>query len=231
MTTVEATAPDTARRKPRGPAPAMDSAAESMSLLALRLRADLQPQAEGRSLLIAAASDDHAGLELTLELAWCLAEELGHSVLLVDGAFGDRRLSQALGLTASAGLAECIDTPADAPSRLPELTQATRHARISVLPQGNPQGAITVREQSVRQLLELSCQRHDFVLVCSSLRADVSRSLTFCSGVDASLLLALEEETTWDEIKRGQRLLDDCGARRVALVLAHAPAQRPRPRR
>jgi Mrp family chromosome partitioning ATPase len=231
MTTAEAKVPGTTLRKPGSAPAAMDSAAESMSLLALRLRADLQPQDQGRSLLVAAASDDEVGLELTLELAWCLAEELGHRVLLVDGAFGDRRLSQALGVAESAGLAECIDTPAEQPPRLQELTQATRHARISVLPQGNPQGAITVREQSVRQLLALACQGHDFVLVSSSLRADVSRSLTFSSEVDAALLLAVEEETTWDEIKRGQRLLDDCGARRVALVLAQAPASRHRPRR
>jgi Mrp family chromosome partitioning ATPase len=232
------TTPETAAKAAQGQAvrmngkqpAALHDATESMSLLALRLRADLQPQTQGRSLLVTAAADDEAGLELTLELAWCLAEELGHRVLLVDGAFGDRRLSQSLGLGQAAGLAECIDAPADTESRLPELTQATRHPRIAVLPQGNPAGAITVREQSIQQLLALGCQRHDFVLVCSSLRADVSRSLTFCSGVDAALLLALEEETTWDQIARAQSLLDDCGARRVALVLAQAPSPRPRQR-
>lgn len=231
--------PETAARTAQGQALRMDGkqpsaitdAPESMSLLALRLRADLQPQAQGRSLLVTAAAADDAGLELTLQLAWCLAEELGHRVLLVDGAFGDRRLSESLGLGQAAGLAECIDAAPDTESRLPELTQATRHARISVLPQGNPAGAITVREQSIQQLLSLGCQQHDFVLVYSSLGADVSRSLTFCSGVDAALLLALEEETTWDQITRAQRLLDDCGARRVALVLAQAPSPRPRQRR
>jgi len=213
----------------RGPA-GQAGDAESMSLLALRLRADLQPQDGGRSLLVAAASDDEAGLTLTLELAWCLAEELGHSVLLVDGAFGVRSLSQGLGLDGAAGLAECIDTPADADSRLPELTQATRHPRISVLPQGDPSGAVTVREQSIRSLLALACQRHDFVLISSSLRADVGRALAFCGGVDAALLMALEERSTWDDISRGQRLLDECGARRVALVLAQAPAATRKPR-
>ncbi len=52
--------------------------------------------------------------------------------------------------------------------------------------------------------------------------------MAFSSLVDAALLIAVEERTTVDQVTRGQRLLNDCGARRVALVLANRPrAQRP----
>jgi Mrp family chromosome partitioning ATPase len=199
----------------------IDPAPESLSLLALRLRGDLRAQGHGRSILVAAADDDTAAQETVLELAWCLAEELGHTVLLVDSAFGDRSMSAALGLADVAGLAECLDEPAHPEKRLDHLTRATRHARISALPQGDPAGASTIRDTAVQRLLELACQRHDFVLVRSSIRAEISRSLAFSSLVDAALLIAVEEQTTWDQIKRGQQLLNDCGARRVALVLAH----------
>jgi hypothetical protein len=47
--------------------------------------------------------------------------------------------------------------------------------------------------------------------------------LAFSTLVDAALLVAVEEQTTWDQIGRGQRALNDCGARRVALVLANRP--------
>lgn len=213
-------------RPPAPPTPLAGLSPESFSLLALRLRADLQLQDTGRSLLIAAADDDAVGLEATLELAWCLAEELGHTVLLVDGAFGDHRLNAALGLTDQPGLAECLDAPLDGESVLAHLIQPTEHARIAVLSQGSAAGARTLRARSVEQLFLQACQRHEFVLVRGSLRADVNRSLAFCAVVDAALLIAVEEQTTWVQITRAQGLLNDCGARRVALVLAHQPRRR-----
>ena len=217
---------DTAAVSPSPPASPADLSPESFSLLALRLRADLHLQDTGRCLLIAAADDDAVGLEATLELAWCLAEELGHTVLLVDGAFGDNGLGAALGLTDQPGLAECLDAPLDGEPLMDRLVQPTEHARIAVLSQGSTAGARTLRVKSVEQLFLQACQRHEFVLVRGSLRADVNRSLAFSAVVDAALLIAVEEKTTWDQITRAQGLLNDCGARRVALVLAHQPPRR-----
>ena len=217
---------DTAAVSPSPPALPADLSPESFSLLALRLRADLHLQDTGRCLLIAAADDDAVGLEATLELAWCLAEELGHTVLLVDGAFGDNGLGAALGLTDQPGLAECLDAPLDGEPLLDRLIQPTEHARIAVLSQGSAAGARTLRAKSVEQLFMQASQRHEFVLVRGSLRADVNRSLAFSAVVDAALLIAVEEKTTWDQITRAQGLLNDCGARRVALVLAHQPQRR-----
>ena len=203
--------------------------AESLGLLALRLRGDLQATAgQGRAVMVVGADDDAASLEATLELAWCLAQELGHSVLLVDGAFGEPGMGEALGLASESGLTHFLDAPLGDPIDLARLEQPTAHARIFVLPQGQSYSAQTVRAEGLQRLMGQARQRHEFVLVRSSLQADVNRSLAFSAEVDAALVLAVEEQTTWDQIARAQRLLNECGARRVALVLADVrPPQRP----
>lgn len=198
----------------------------TFSLLALRLERDLQRKDKGHSILIAATDDDATGVEATVELAWCLAEELGHEVLLVDGAFDGRALSAALGLAEKAGLSEFLDMPSQDGATLASLVQPTLHERISVLAHGNDTGDQAIRAEAIRQLLAAACGRHDFVLVQGSILAEGNRSMAFSSLVDAALLIAVEEKTTLDEVTRGQRLLNDCGATRVALVLANRPDAR-----
>lgn len=197
-----------------------DQSAGSYSLLALRLERDLARQGRGHSILVTAADDDSVGVEATVELAWCLAEELGHSVLLVDGAFDLRALSSALGLAGKPGLAELLDAPTQSHAMLQACVQPTGHERIAVLPHGGDCG-ITIRAEAIRRLLAAACEHYDFVLVQGSLLIDGSRSMAFGSLVDAALLLAVEERSTLEDVARGQRLLNDCGARRVALVLGN----------
>jgi Mrp family chromosome partitioning ATPase len=205
-----------------------DSPADSFSLLALRLERDLPRQGKGRSLLIAATDDDAVGVEAISELAWCLAEELGRSVLVIDGAFDLRALSTALGVADKPGLAEILDQPVRDRASLQALVQPTLHDRISVLPHGNDVADQGTRTEAIRELLAAACEAYDFVLVQASVLAERSRSLAFSSLVDAALLIAVEETTTTDQVTQGQRLLNDCGAARVALVLANRPqARRP----
>ena len=199
----------------------------TFSLLALRLDRDLKKQAgRGHSILVTATDDDTVGVEATVELAWSLAEELGHSVLVVDGAFSARALSASLGLADKSGLAELLDAPEDGPT-LAATVQPTLHERIAVLPHGNETGDGAIRGEAIQRILAAACERYDFVLVQGSILVEGTRSMAFSSLVDAALLIAVEEKTTMDQITRGQRLLNDCGARRVALVLAN----RPQPRR
>lgn len=195
----------------------------TFSLLALRLERDLQRRDKGHSILITATDDDAVGVEATVELAWCLAEELGHSVLLVDGAFDVRTLSASLGLAEKAGLSELLDVPDQESATLQSVVQPTLHERICVLPHGNDTGDRAIRAEAIRRLLATACERYDFVLVQGSLLVEGSRSMAFSSLVDAALLIAVEEKTTLDQVTRGQRLLNDCGATRVALVLANRP--------
>jgi septum formation inhibitor-activating ATPase MinD len=203
---------------PRGPG--------TFSLLALRLERDLPRKGKGRSVLVAATDDDAVGVEAILELAWCLAAELGHSVLVVDGAFDVRPLSAALGMEDKPGLAEMLDAPSRDHEMLRALAQPTQHERISVLPQGSGLGDRVTRAEVLRHLLATASDHFDYVLVHGSILVEDSRSLSFSSLIDAALLVAVEEQTTVDHIARSQRLLNDCGAARVALVLVNSPAER-----
>lgn len=213
--------------------PGLDLGADPVGVLALRLHADLPDDQGVRSVLVTAADDDQAGLDTTLALAWCLAEQGGHTVLLVDGAFGDPAFGDTLGVAGLPGLTDWLDAASQAaPQSLASLVQATGHARIHLLPQGDAAQATTLRASAVPELVSQARGQHDFVLVRSSLQGDVHRALAFSAAMDAALLVAVEEQTQVEQITRGQRLLDDCGARRVALVLAvrtgtPSAAQRP----
>ena len=198
----------------------------TFSLLALRLERDLPRQNRGRSVFVVTADDDAAGVEATMELAWCLAEELGHAVLLVDGVFDGQSLSAALGAADKAGLAELICAPTADHCTLEGTVQPTAHPRIAMLPRGSDNGERVTRVESVRNVLMASCEKYDFVLVLGSILVEGSRSLAFSSLVDAALLVAVEEQTTVDHVNRGKRILNDCGAARVALVLANRPQAR-----
>lgn len=199
----------------------------TFSLLALRLERDLHtPDKKGHVILVTAADDDAVGVEATMELAWCLAEDLGHLVLVVDGAFDVRALSAALGLAERQGLAELLDVTDEDSLTFQSALQPTLHERIKILPHGTSSDH-AIRADSLRQLLATARSHFDFVLVQGSVLVDGSRSMAFTSLVDAALLIAVEEKTRLEEVTRAQRLLNDCGATRVALVLAN----RPRPRR
>ena len=199
-----------------------DRSAGTYGLLALRLERDLARQGKGRSILVTAAKDDSVAVEATVELAWCLAEELGHTVLMVDAGFDSQALSSALGVGDKVGLSELLDGPAHGHAALQLRLQPTRHERIAVLPHGNDRG-ITIRVEAIRGLIAAACEHFDFVLVQGSLTVDPERSLAFGSLVDAALLFAVEDAASIDDVARGQRLLNDCGARRVALVLGSRP--------
>lgn len=205
--------------------PAREFSPRSFSLLALRLERDLKREDAGTSLFVAASDDDAIGTEATLELAWCLAHELGHTVLMIDATFDVRSLSDALGLAQCAGLAEALDTANRGAGWLERLVQKTDHERIAILPVGSRLAgrSVSVRAEAVRELLANAGSSYDFVLVQGSLLIEGSQSMAFCSLVDAALLVAVEEKTTLNQVKRGKRIMNDCGAHRVALVLTNRP--------
>ena len=192
----------------------------------MRLERDLPRQNRGRSVFVVTADDDAAGVEATMELAWCLAEELGHTVLMVDGSFEALALSAALGMADKAGLAELISAPGADHAKLEGTVQPTAHPRVSILPHGSDTGERVTRLESIRGMLTAACEQFDFVLVLGTILVEGSRSLAFSSLVDAALLVAVEEQTTVDLVTRGKRILNDCGAARVALVLANRPQAR-----
>ena len=204
------------------PASRQGLGASSFGLLALRLDADLVPGEAGCSVLLTAVAEEAVAVESITELAWHLAEEQGRSVLLVDGTFGLGSLSQALGVDGAAGLtdlllAATVDDPALAAAEVP-----TAHPGVKLLPRGSqgPGQLVAARSNSLSQLLQSAQARHDFVLIQGSLRNDSSRSLAFVPHVSAILLVVVDGQSDLQVVRRSQALLNECGARRVGLVLA-----------
>lgn len=193
----------------------------SFGLLALRLERDLPAQGKGRRILIVAADEDAIGVEATLELAWSLAEELGQTVLVVDGAFDAKALSTEVGLGNAPGLVELLDSPISGDTMPESRVHRTMHDRIAILPLGMDAGNRTINSEAMRDVLATASNHYDFVLVQASALIGGARSMAFSAFVDAALLVAVEEQTTMDQVARGQRLLNDCGANRVALVLTN----------
>jgi protein-tyrosine kinase len=219
--------PGLARHSPEaGRAADAEATAASYSRLALRLDRDLAGDERGRSVIVAAAEDDAIGVEAVTELAWYLAEELGHSVLLIDGTFGLRALSRAFGIGDEPGLMELLGVPKIDEDAVRRAARPTQHEAIFVLPRGHGDNGrlIPARSETIRQLLESACKAYDFVLVQGSVVDDTSRSVAFGAFVDAALLVAVEGRCSVKAIQRGRRLLNESGAERVGLVLTVANA-------
>jgi hypothetical protein len=213
--------------RPARAAPALPQFSEPFGLVALRLERDLARPAGGVSIMVAAADDDAAGMDATLELAWCFGEELGHRVLVIDAAFDLRLASEAFGARDTPGLVELLDQPSPTRELLRSLTLPTQHERIAFLPHGVDAGDAVARAEAIRQLLTLACEDYPVVLLHSSTLVSSSKSMAFSSLIDAALLIAVEERTSTDYVVRGQRLLNETGAGRVALVLVNRPEALP----
>lgn len=207
-----------------------DKKVNSYSWLALRLERDLNISERGRSVLVTAADDDQVGVEAITELAWHLAEELGHSVLMVDGTFGLSMLSKAFDVGESPGVVDLLAGPVIGRTLLRAAAMPTQHEDISLLPRGRGDDGrlIAARSDTVRQLLTTAAECYNFVLVLGSLQDESSRSVAFGGFVDAALLVAVEGRSLINNIQQGQRILNESGAARVGLVLAQAGPGRSR---
>lgn len=207
-----------------------DKKVNSYSWLALRLERDLAIGERGRSVLVTSADDDQVGVEAVTELAWHLAEELGHTVLMVDGTFGLSMLSDAFDVGESPGVVDLLSGPVIGRTMLRAAAMPTQHEDISLLPRGRGDEGrlIAARSENVRQLLSTAAECYNFVLVLGSLLDESSRSVAFGGFVDAALLVAVEGKSLISDIQQGQRILNESGAARVGLVLAQADTGRAR---
>lgn len=201
---------------------AVTDGGNSYSRLALRLERDLPYQQRGRTVLVAAADDDRVGVDAVTELAWHLAEELGHSVLIVDGTFGLAALSEAFGVGGSPGVMELLADGGIGRGVLRAAAVPTQHEQVWLLPRGRGDNGrlIAVRSEVLRELLQAAAEAFDFVLVLASLQDASSRSVAFGGFVDGALLVAVEGRTLLSSIQQGQRVLGESGATRIGLVLA-----------
>lgn len=203
---------------------------ESYNLLALRLATDLEVSEGGRSLMVVAVGDDSAAIETITELAWCLAEDLGHSVLIADGTIELGLLTDAFGARELPGIAELLADGEIGPESLNAILAPTQHASVKLLPCGvGKHKQATVRTEDLNRLVRAASASFDYILILGSSLASPNRSVAFTNHVDAALLVAVDGMSMIHEIQAGQQVLNELGADQVALILLtpatdqHAP--------
>lgn len=197
----------------------------SYSELALRLESDLPKDQRGRSVMLAATTDESVAVSAIADLGWHLAEELGREVILVDGSFGEHGLSRMLDDGSGPGLSSLIED-AEFDNLDPETvwaaTRPTRHPNVRFLRRGHGGNGrlVAARPELLRRFLDAAKEVTDYVLVQCAPVLQPGRSLAFAGLVDAALVVALEHVSRVDELERANLILNGCGARRIGLVLA-----------
>jgi Mrp family chromosome partitioning ATPase len=186
--------------------------------LATRIEFELTDGGVGHSLLLAAPRSARIVSHATLELGFCLAEDLGRRVLLVDATFCNSGIGAVLGLEKNPGLADLLGGA----DRLFESTiRATRHERIFILTSGNVAATdpATLRSANLEGLLRHATAVFDYVLIQGSPVLDDARSLILSPLVERILLIAEEGKTRLEDLEHSCRDLNACRAAAVNLVL------------
>jgi hypothetical protein len=193
--------------------------------LALRLERDLAAADGARCVLVVGTDADDVAVEATNGIAWSLAQDLGHRVVLVDAWLdggGDRPSED------GEGLRDLVSGDAFDAATLPACVRPTRHANIVRIGCGRDTGNGPVRVESLRRFISAAAGLGDFVLLCGSNVLGGRRTLALVGLVDVVLLVALEDATRVEDVEQAHQVLADCGARQVGLVLAsrqHGPAR------
>ena len=198
-----------------------DSTYTSYSRLALRLERELAEGDRGSTLLMMAAEYDRVAVESITELAWHLAEDLGHTVLLIDGGFNTLGLTKELGGKECSGLTDLLSSEDLREELVRSAIRETQHARISFIPTGQAHSSrrTAVRGTLINELLEIVSGMADFVLIQGPAVEKASRTLAFSSLVDAVLLVTLEGESSFEELNVSRKILTESGAERIGLVV------------
>lgn len=185
--------------------------------LAMRLRGEFNG-VESRSLMLATAGEGEFEARCSLELAECLADELGKPVLAVDAAPRERRLSRLLQCSELRGLTDALVEP-ELP--LAEIVLRTSHPNVSIVPAGiiaEPAGHVAADRVAV--LLEAFHRDHEVVLFSGGAVPANGLALALAPLVGRVLLIAAENETTSEDFDAAQEALRVRNARDIGVVLA-----------
>jgi tyrosine-protein kinase Etk/Wzc len=158
----------------------------------------------------------------SITLAMSLADELKRPVLLVDASLKSAEATRVLGCTGERGLTDFL---AETSLSIAELALQTTHPQVSFLPAGTraTSGSPALPEQ-LTALFEAIFQDYDFLILSGGSVLNESMALALAPHVGCVLLLAIENETTVDDLDAAQHALDFCRARKVGLVLTTPPA-------
>jgi Mrp family chromosome partitioning ATPase len=145
---------------------------------------------------------------------------MGQRVLLIDADFGRRDAVGAPGLT---------DLLVEGVAALPAAVRPTAHERVFALPVGSPDlTAASLAAGRHGELIERVCAAYDSVIVMGAPVLRDTKWLMLAPLVDHSLLLAMEGRTHVSDLDTSLRVLSECKAAGVGVVLTREQ-RRPHP--
>jgi Mrp family chromosome partitioning ATPase len=204
--------------------------------LALQLMHELASPGEPHSLLLAAPDRSALPAHAAVSLAFCIAEETGQRVALVDLCPAAPALSRALGCDDAPGVAELLvglPMGADDPTLLPELPMlATSHERVSVLPAGvaatSGNGGRTPAHMA--QLLKRLHAGFDVVVLSAGSVLHDTAALAAAPHAGLVLMLPTEHVTPVADLDAAQKALKLCKARKIGIVMISPTREQGGPR-
>lgn len=202
---------------PVGGSISIDAGAPPYRRLAIQLQHELTTAQSPRSILLATPNRSALAAHACPCLAYCLAEELGQSVLLVDASGKDRELSRILGCENQQGYFDLLSRPERDPN---DWVLPTSHKGVQFLPAGTmPTEAMGRHQQAIPGLLERVLQEHDFVVLSGGSVLHDTAALAATPHVGTVLLMPVENETLVADLDAAQKAVRFCKARHVGVVM------------
>jgi capsular exopolysaccharide synthesis family protein len=167
-----------------------------------------------RSLLVTSTAPEEGKTATAVNLAVGLAQS-GYSVLLVDADMRKPRVSEIFGLSNKKGLSTVLQgdaRPAPADVGVPNLKVLTSGPAPD-----NPSELLGSKRMD--GLLQELRAAYDTVVVDSPPFLTVADGLVLARKLDAMLVIARSEHSTYDGVKRGLKALRDINVRPLGLVL------------
>lgn len=183
--------------------------------LAVQLELERPAGKRAKSILLTSPRSEHVIRETAMELAYTVAEEMGRRVLLIDADFG---------LRSGAGTPGLTDLLVQGVEGLTTAVRATSHERLFMLSAGSRElTAASLAAGRHRELIARACDAYESVIVIGAPVLREAKWLMLAPLVDHSLLLAVEGRTHVSELDASLRVLSDCKAAGVGVVLTSEP--------
>jgi capsular exopolysaccharide synthesis family protein len=192
---------------PRGPG------ADRLRFLGMRLNQVRDPE-KLKKLLITSPLPHEGKSTISLNLAVTLAEGGKRPVLLIDGDLQRPANSRELGLDKFPGVAECLESRADACSCIRRIEPIGCYFLPAGTTRGNPSELL--QRETLPKLMESLSRHFDWVLVDSPPVAPLTDTLSWKERTDATLLLAKAGSTPVHAVDAALNLL---GRKHVLAIL------------
>lgn len=181
--------------------------------LSLQLHHDLRHGLSSRSVMLVSPDDGRICAVAAANLACCMAEELGRSVLLAD-ATREGLLTSEMTNAAPRGFNNFLSN-ANLP--LDDLILPTSFNDVCFLPSGVRSAGY--RPENARDLLASTANFFEFVVVAAGAILKDPFALASAPGFGAVLMLLVENETSMKDYAHAQQTLEMCRVENVRVVV------------